>query len=392
MTWIRACGLVLLAASSVAAQRTWIVDAGGGGDFKTLAAAFAGAKDGDTLRVKPGRYFGAQTSKGLRVLGEHGTMLVLTTFGNAPPIRVTQLSASSTFVLRGFQSFAHNAWQSTAFVATQCKGSIVIEDCALGNPMPGRRKESAMMVFESCRAVSLSGVTASPGLQANASQLSVEYCRLVGADSYRLPFQSSAIPATPGVVTKACTLVVTDSVIVGGGKGTTDRFSTGRPGFDANACDIVLVGRSSVTAKWSGQPSIEGHGSSRVLADRSVTLTQGSRNLLAMHTMDLPATRSALASHSAKLSVTAPGGSLAVAFVALSSSPLAVPGLGQLWIDPASIVWTAGMSLDSRGHGQATIPLPTGARMNGLPLYVQSLVVSGKARLSLSNASVFTLR
>ncbi|MCK5944577.1 MAG: hypothetical protein KAI24_21495 [Planctomycetes bacterium] len=86
----------LLSTSACVAQTTWIVDAAGGGQFTTLAAAHDTAAPGDTLLVQPGSYDGLyrQPAKGLRILGD-GPGVVITTevrLADVPPGQTLQIS------------------------------------------------------------------------------------------------------------------------------------------------------------------------------------------------------------------------------------------------------------------------------------------------------------
>ena len=67
ITFFRVFLVALCAASSLSAQRTWVVDSarGPGFDFADLQPAFNAARHGDTVIVRKGLYAPATTNKGL---------------------------------------------------------------------------------------------------------------------------------------------------------------------------------------------------------------------------------------------------------------------------------------------------------------------------------------
>jgi len=58
---------------SLPAQRTWIVDPRGGGDFLDLAPAVAAASAGDTLILRAAPIRGTVVNKGLRIVSDLAT-------------------------------------------------------------------------------------------------------------------------------------------------------------------------------------------------------------------------------------------------------------------------------------------------------------------------------
>ena len=75
--------LVLVAAlglgTSVAAQRTWIVDAGNGAgaDFTDLPPAFAAVADGDRVLVRSGSYTAGRLDKAVRLVADAGAVVMM---------------------------------------------------------------------------------------------------------------------------------------------------------------------------------------------------------------------------------------------------------------------------------------------------------------------------
>ncbi|MHC5065123.1 MAG: hypothetical protein ACYTG5_14245, partial [Planctomycetota bacterium] len=60
----------LILSASLPAQRAWIVDPGGEGDFTDVQAAIDAASSGDIIRIGYGRYPAVSIDKGLRLLAE----------------------------------------------------------------------------------------------------------------------------------------------------------------------------------------------------------------------------------------------------------------------------------------------------------------------------------
>ena len=91
------------------AQRTWIVDYKGGGDYKKIQDAINAASDGDTIFVKLGGYGPCSTSKALHFRGEESK-----TFPSfSKSIKVSNLRKGQTVTFQSFMttelSLANNA-------------------------------------------------------------------------------------------------------------------------------------------------------------------------------------------------------------------------------------------------------------------------------------------
>ena len=126
--------------ASLSAQRTWIVDTRGGGDFKKVQAAFDAANDGDTVLIRPGHYVGASTKKGLKVFGVG--------VPGIDDLTVSDLRASTSFAMKsifvaGVLSLSNN------------KGRIHLEDVSvIGGPSLRARPGVRM---RDCTHVSING-------------------------------------------------------------------------------------------------------------------------------------------------------------------------------------------------------------------------------------------
>jgi len=96
--------LPLVICSAAAAQSTWVVNAGGTGDFLDLPSAVAFAASGDTIIVQVGPLgegaTGFLTNKGLTIIGEGGSVPITTT--GLAPVQVNGLPAGESFRMAGF--------------------------------------------------------------------------------------------------------------------------------------------------------------------------------------------------------------------------------------------------------------------------------------------------
>lgn len=111
----------------VSAQRTFVVDANGGGHFTDLPAAVTAAADGDTLLVRAGRYSGVTIlGKGLRILGDLGVEVAGAGLRNAAFL-VEEVPAGSEFVLAGVSA----ARSAQLLLAYRCDGGVHLSRVAV---------------------------------------------------------------------------------------------------------------------------------------------------------------------------------------------------------------------------------------------------------------------
>jgi parallel beta-helix repeat protein len=142
MRWLILFLLLPLLASSEA--KTWVVDATGSGDSKTLSGAVLVASAGDDIIVKPGDYLGATIDRQLSIRGQGDVRLrgpeeeclrVL-----APGCKISNLSmeaqASAAVLLSAPDSLLYRCSIVSASTGIQVEGSNnTVADCRIDSPL-----------------------------------------------------------------------------------------------------------------------------------------------------------------------------------------------------------------------------------------------------------------
>ncbi|MBK8978830.1 MAG: hypothetical protein IPM29_23260 [Planctomycetes bacterium] len=140
-----ACAALLLAAPA-SAQRTFVVDANGGGNFFDIRPAIDAAAPGDTLVVRAGVYGNFAADRGLRVLGDPGVTIAGTRFSS---IQIRDVPVGQSAVVRGFAP----SFSGISLVISGCAGHVHVENVVAGGPL------FATASIVGCRNVTLDGVT-----------------------------------------------------------------------------------------------------------------------------------------------------------------------------------------------------------------------------------------
>lgn len=377
--------LILALAGPAPAQRTWIVDAKGGGDFTDIQPAFDRASAGDTILVRAGSYEPARTSKGLRVLGETGAFIA-----KYPPqpdlLVVHDLRADETFVMKGLLLETINAGSRSAMKLVGNKGRVHLEGLTLRG-IPYSNRGSPALSIESCAQVSLIGsnLVGEPALGVAGSTLSITNSVLQGQNAHELRGMYSW-RSYYAIVASSARVGVTGS-IVRGGSGTT-RISgswEASPAALFTSCRTTLRGDASALfaagtppPNGAATPAIVGTGGT-LLVDPSVPIVPAGnappiRGNVGITRRRLPALRItggsdagawttdlyAQAGHGQVLFVSAPAH-----FVELS--------LGVLWLDLRFLVPLDAGIVGGRQHVIRRIPIPPDPRLRGATVAFQVL-------------------
>jgi len=172
--------LLVVSLAPLAAQTTWIVNAGGGPgvNFTDLPAAVAAASDGDTIIVETGPFgegaVGFTTSKGLTIVGRYGYVPIVTSPSN--PVRVTNLPATSAFRMVGF---LRGTVGQLNFEIDNCAGMVHLERMLCREPDLVFPSGPALSIHNSAnvtlRAFSSFG---SPAVDIVGSTVSMAHCQL----------------------------------------------------------------------------------------------------------------------------------------------------------------------------------------------------------------------
>lgn len=348
----RAVLSLVLLPMALTAQRTWIVDPAGGGDFLSLDAAHAAATSGDTLLLR-------------------GTM-------PAPPAWLT----------KNLHYVAHNSYVSTAMLI-DAPGPLSISGgtfayLLLNGTTASLDGVSAGIRVQGGSTLAARGCTFPPGTYVTSgawieggARAVFDGCSFRGRDAYAA---FGVLLGTPGLLVdghaelRNCTITGGADFVTGGNTfagGSAIFLSRMIPGSGSVALrDCTLAGGNT-------QPLVAGSGS--VLAQN--TVTQGAVPSPASVTIAnalLPWTTGSGAAPGGVLqaSVDGPAATLAAVYASLGMrSPVAAPG-GDVWIDPAFVVVLAVGVTDAGGALQVSLPVPLQVQ-RGLQLTVQSALALG---------------
>lgn len=223
MTAIRtACTVLSLALAAPAALAdTWVVDAGGGGDFTTIQAAINAAAPGDVLLVKAGGYPGFTLGKDLSILGEPGAYPTATGFC---------VLQGDTMSIAGLRFFALDVLDAEGLVLLDdirfqggtC-GGLLIEDCAQVHIE--RSTIDGLDGTPSCESV---------GLRVVDSTVTVTGSTLTGGTGWGDDF--TGYPGMPGLdIYGTSSVLVSGTDVYGGNGGTPEILFGGQGGWGSEA-------------------------------------------------------------------------------------------------------------------------------------------------------------
>jgi hypothetical protein len=363
---------LFLLTSTIAAQRTWIVDSAGGAgvDFTDLPPAFAAVADGDRVIVRSGSYAPATLTRAIQLVGNAGA--TVSTRGGQRALVVSGIPAGKVCSIEGI-SVGTSVVLGVQLQIDNCAGAVVLQRVDVtsngrGNTPTIQVGGSAAVMLHRCSlngglsvfdsTVSAAdcsmtfganfGVLAPPTIFANRSQLDLAACRVIGS--------GGLAGGSNGILAASSTLVVRKGCHIEGGWGPT-----------------VTV------------PSIQGQSSTRLTADPAATMTPAPQGLLSLVTLPLPTLRVTLAPLGGSLVATLAGssGDLYALFAAAPTAPVTLP-FGSVWLQASTTVFLGGGLL---GSGTATVPLlvPNDPNIEGLALALQAVSGPTAAAVQVAN-------
>ncbi|MCA8972644.1 MAG: hypothetical protein KDC95_22845 [Planctomycetes bacterium] len=385
--------LAVVTTTTLAAQgRTLIVGPGGYSDFP---AALAAAVDGDTIRLRDGKWTGGTITKAIRVVGDPSARFE--TKDQFPAIDIVGIPAGKTVTFEGVSAAI------TFLVEYQPRGDFLrVRDCDGNVHLDGLIATYGNVRFGTCRPlqisncknVSISDCVMQGGVNSIASSIvSIQDSRLTGAFGYYdsdprsglFRYSSSAMNVASSVV------VVATSEVVGGSASPTLWPGFGaQPAIELSNSLMKLAGSKLRVAAGqdinlrTGSDGIVGVG--QLLVDPRATIVGSTGSYVGYR-------QSMLAAFfrwpSLRVRGDTPGGTitgevegmatgdLVELYASLPGSPVTLPvdRLGTLWLDlPTLIVLGRGATLPTM---PLSIPIPQDATLAGLPLTFQALVLSG---------------
>lgn len=249
-----------------------IVYDGTGGGFTNLATIVNGAQDGDTIVVRGSHRGFTIDGKSLTVVAD-GTVTLDGSSVYGPgfaTINVRNLAPDQRVVVRGFRS-------NYGVTVTDCAGSVWLDDivctggagiCTSGTSPGVSVLRSAAVTLTRCSAVGETGAgfvftapTASPGLSAVQSGVTLFDCQLTGGVGAGTNSWSVPRPGAAGVRLDASTLTLSGCMITGGGGGLdlanlcSGTHASGGPGIEFTGGPSTL--RSAESTAAGGATSLE---------------------------------------------------------------------------------------------------------------------------------------
>jgi hypothetical protein len=352
LTIRRVAAAALVAASlvdgSLVAQRTWIVDPGGGGQFTDLQTAINAASPGDTLVLRGGSYGTAFVDRSLHLCGDQ------------PRPRVGSLQCMAGTVVSA------TGMDCSAMTFSSCRVSL--EDVNAGEATVTGSTAAFVRCALDCRPT----FNATTLLQ-SGSLVVFEQCQLFGsAGWFNQTLFCTPIPGAPALVVRpGCTVQLGNCTLNGAGPQSVQCInSPGTSGMQVDAGATVRVGHSVVQSGSTGVPAVTGGGT--VLYDNT--------QFVPAFTGGTPSFVPVVDGQGA-----APGGVMQAVLLgppqvpaALVASlgvrvPIAVPE-GAAWIDPNAYVVMALGLLDPTGSMPVGLAVPASVQ-RGLVVAFQGVAV-----------------
>ncbi|MCA8951944.1 MAG: hypothetical protein KDE27_20715 [Planctomycetes bacterium] len=396
----------LLAAGSLRAQQTWIVDQQGSGQFLDIGAAVAAASDGDVILVRQGNYppF-VVDGKSLTIHGARVQQGALGPSTAPPTVEIKNLAAHQRVHLTELLAFNSTTPNANVFVH-DCAGSVWIENAFSDSyGAPGLViARCADVVLASVRSQSNLGIVqasgaplAFPGARLIASTVHAYDCQFSGTHGVlqgpQFPLPSSQVVGGAGLdvvdshievrggdlIGGAGNGVTVGSCVLGGngGDGLLMRTIGGSPPR-VDLGDIAVQGGSPGVSSCGPTPQA---GGTFVVVAGSLNFLPGTRRELALEHVVLatPATLRA--------DVTGMPGDLALVFAGRAAPTAFAIGLPIHLGSPA--FGLGAVVLD--GSGAGSLAVPVAAASGPIVIGLQALVLDGSAAAYPSNPATLIL-
>ncbi len=359
-----------ISATTGFAQSTWIVDAGGEGDFSDLAAAFDVTAPGDTVRVRPGDYGGATLEKAIRLIFEPGAFV--NTPSNSVTLEVSGIPAGQVCSITGLDMTDGSLAVGAQLSVHDCDGVVAIEHATLlswVNPAFG---------IERCASVHVSHSSIRQMMHATDSRVTASECEFRGG------VNAFGVRATNSTIElNRCSAFGGDSI---GHFGSTSAVY---------AEDSHLVLRGDASSEYAGgfwatfqSPSMQAVGTSTLLIDPNVTLSSAPLGMTSIETRPLP-TVSATNGPTIDVTMrTTPGDAFGL-LLALPGTPIDVPPFGTFWFlsAPVPLVTT---TMGASGEFTMSLNNPGTPSAIGLPLAFQG--VNAGAVIEFTNSALIVVQ
>jgi hypothetical protein len=257
---LAACLAVVSTTFASLAQTTWIVDAGGAGQFTEIAAAYDAATAGDTLLVRPGNYapFERFTAKGVRILGTAPGVRI------AGPLRLRNLPLGQQIVIAHLtvdafaNPFVMGVGMNNALLLQSCS-NVVLNDVRCLGPAPTIGTPGVGLVLDNTTAV-VHGVLArgtsngfgsnrgGSGAVVSGGRVAFSGCTFEAGNSVAFPPLGAFAPSASLSCYANARVVVDECTMVAG--------TPGGRSLEADQSRVVVANRSGATqtAALTGLP------------------------------------------------------------------------------------------------------------------------------------------
>jgi hypothetical protein len=371
----------LVLASTVSAQKTWIVDANGGGHFKTHQAAVDAASPGDSIYFKAGTYYPMVASKPLHFSGDPGAWLRQVQLRDLPAGSRSTLRALGVvgLVLNRNRGGVH--CESLILSGNSQYGIIAVRDCALttflncsfssyqsGAPLT---VANSIVTLTGC---SITGGSAGgyfprynrsvPALSVTSTDLRISGCKFKGGSGFSYVYSSNVIylNASPAISMSGGSLIIDDA----GGTALT----AGAPAHPKVPSPAVVASGTRVTIDPA--VTLKSVNTTQHVAGTTPTM-QSLPGLIAQGAM--PGAQIGTARYGTP-------GSISILVLGLPAVPRATPN-GELWLDTKSLLAINPVVMPTLGIHPLGIPVPRVGVPSGLAVTFQGIELI-KSKLSLS--------
>ncbi|MCB9917438.1 MAG: hypothetical protein H6832_03455 [Planctomycetes bacterium] len=385
IVWIGMC-------APVVAQRTWTVDPGGNGDFKTVTAAIAAADSGDRILVGPGTYSEQPIiTKSLVLLGYQASIEGFVVRGIARDGRV---------LLSGFHVVTGNR-----ILLENNTGHVALSGCTAISFLWDAFRVPAVDVRNSIH-VTMHGCTFSgTGIVVGNSELAIAQSRISGVDGAWSLLGS--IQSEPGLRATSSHVVLA-SVDVTGGSAAGFKVEQPSPALDCRASVVIVAAPSSLIAGRTSSsplvffaPAVQCDAATKLYADPTVRAVASDISipvvlgttpiLLAIPSTAGVVTRDANREFVIDTVVYARTGWVSALLIGLPGPRQLIDPIGDLWLDPTNpIVLVDVGPTDNDGRRAVRMRLPS-SLPDGSLVGLQSLLFD-QANLWLSTPLVVVLR
>ncbi len=383
-----------LVSSSIAlpAQRTWIVDPGGKGDYKRISDAVTAAKNGDRILVRPGKYAERPTIlKSLTLLGTKATV---------DGFLVRGLTKRQPVVLSGFAVST-----GKSFSLENSRGHVALSGCS-AKSFPFEPTRSVALIINNCHHVTVHSCSfVGTGVRITGSEVSIAQSTISGVEGAWTFL--GVRNAEPGIRVTASHVVLGNTTVTGGGTGAFFKDPEPEVAIQSQRSVVIVGAPSSLLAgrfaRRGEAPAVRADAATKLFLDPTVLVQASDKSIRAIVgtkpiSLVIPAlatviTRKANRDFVLATTVSARANWVSGLLIGLPGPRRAISRIGDLWFDPQQPVLLLDVGpLAKDGRRAITVPLPA-SLPDGTRLTLQSVLLASTGKsLRLSTSTTVVLR